>query len=435
MHSYIVPFIQLRMNAHLNNLEGGCVIMALLRKKRAEVMEQGRLKRGNWEIDPSAAHYKNYVWWLRNGGNRPVTENFCHYWRVVALWVPLQKLKLRLKTDGARRTIKVLISLLVIAFVAVIATLFTNEALGVLIGAVIVLYLVYSFKVTCFVYETVFDDESSSWSWQWLKGKHLSVVILCAALSLPMLIVVGVLLGILFVLYELFHEREVHRWLIDTNVRGIWWLTPLTITVVTALVYLLTTAWLLPVPEGLAQLSRDLLAIVGVLLGIVSVVFALAFMLVGVEERRKKNAHKAEAARARAVRCENDDLLHSLFAILHPGESGDEERFEEWTRDFVSETHFWDLSDLYRSTPYVIIESLPEEWFVKLLEYYGLDDLDGLYDKYYPSTTARTASRPQRPRKRPISGATKTIADFLRLLWAYMVTKKWKICPIVTLPE
>jgi len=64
--------------------------MSLLRNKSDEVVKKGVLDRGEFNPPADSFHLKMYKYWERNTGARiPKTENFCHYWRVVALWSPL----------------------------------------------------------------------------------------------------------------------------------------------------------------------------------------------------------------------------------------------------------------------------------------------------------------------------------------------------------
>lgn len=65
------------------------------KKKTSEVLERGKAERGNFE--PHGAPLRVYKYWLRNStGSKAAAiklgkrrENFCHFWRVVAIWAPL----------------------------------------------------------------------------------------------------------------------------------------------------------------------------------------------------------------------------------------------------------------------------------------------------------------------------------------------------------
>lgn len=73
--------------------------MSNLRDKAREIKAAGEAERGNFE--PSGAPLRLYNYWLersnsdRAKGVRRGTqrENFCHFWRVVAIWAPLMFLR------------------------------------------------------------------------------------------------------------------------------------------------------------------------------------------------------------------------------------------------------------------------------------------------------------------------------------------------------
>jgi hypothetical protein len=66
-----------------------------LREKAREVKAAGEAERGNFT--PHGAPLKAYNYWLRNSKSKHAfgikyenkRENFCHFWRVVAIWAPL----------------------------------------------------------------------------------------------------------------------------------------------------------------------------------------------------------------------------------------------------------------------------------------------------------------------------------------------------------
>lgn len=66
------------------------------RDKAREVKEAGVAERGNFA--PSGVPLRIYKWWLKESSSKRARaikygsrkENFCHFWRVVALWAPLR---------------------------------------------------------------------------------------------------------------------------------------------------------------------------------------------------------------------------------------------------------------------------------------------------------------------------------------------------------
>jgi MFS family permease len=65
--------------------------MSRFRKKAEDVYAQGALERG--EFQPTGAPLKVYQYWHSRTKNAPANENFCHFWRVVAFWAPLMKIR------------------------------------------------------------------------------------------------------------------------------------------------------------------------------------------------------------------------------------------------------------------------------------------------------------------------------------------------------
>lgn len=62
--------------------------MSRFARKSDEVVQQGALARG--EFNPTGVPLKMYKYWERVTRSKiPQTENFCHFWRVVVLWAPL----------------------------------------------------------------------------------------------------------------------------------------------------------------------------------------------------------------------------------------------------------------------------------------------------------------------------------------------------------
>ena len=79
--------------------------MSLAEKTRA-TLEAGKANRGEFKPKADSLPVRSYNYWLNNSksdkaediryGSR--RENFCHYWRVVAIWAPLLKLGKSLNT-------------------------------------------------------------------------------------------------------------------------------------------------------------------------------------------------------------------------------------------------------------------------------------------------------------------------------------------------
>lgn len=62
-----------------------------LRDRTNEVLEEGRARRGEFQPETGSVPLRLYQYWAKHvkRWKIPERENFCHYWRVVALWAPL----------------------------------------------------------------------------------------------------------------------------------------------------------------------------------------------------------------------------------------------------------------------------------------------------------------------------------------------------------
>jgi ABC-type multidrug transport system fused ATPase/permease subunit len=105
-----------------------------LRARAQEVKAAGEAERGNFT--PTGAPLRVYRYWHDrvNWRKRPERENFCHFWRVVAIWAPL--MFLRTKTADFFNHPAVIIASLVLGLSALV---FAVVAGG---GAAILLFVV-----------------------------------------------------------------------------------------------------------------------------------------------------------------------------------------------------------------------------------------------------------------------------------------------------
>ena len=401
--------------------------MALLRKKKDEVMDHGRLARGNWSVDADAAHYKNYVWWLNNGGMPPVTETFCHYWRVVAVWVPLQKLRLRMSSKRNQRILALLATIITLVVLTFVTTTWTEFVIQAAAAAAALGYLIFSIRVFFYLMEKSMDDEIE-WGWKWLS-KSYGLLAVCGLISAPTILAMSILVAIVAIIISAFDEYRLHVWFVEAHPRRAAWLTPLRAFGVLTLLYLVLTAWVLPVPKAVAEVSVQILAF--------SAGIAVAAMLMALaanassrlKDRQAKKRAVEEAARIEHQKKLNREVLQTLFGLLHPEQKLDPVEYDRWIDEFASTTRYWSRENLYEVSLWELIDDMPHEWFSLLLEHFGLDSSGELVDRYQPLVKA------PKPRKRAGANAAKAFVDFFALLWAYIVTKKWKICPIVTLPD
>jgi uncharacterized membrane protein len=101
-----------------------------LREKANEVKAAGERARGNWT--PQGKPLELYKRWVTDrrarGKDAPTRENFCHYWRVVAIWYPLSVVRNKVVDialhDATAPT------LFIIAAIAVVVGIITGSILS-----------------------------------------------------------------------------------------------------------------------------------------------------------------------------------------------------------------------------------------------------------------------------------------------------------------
>lgn len=91
--------------------------MSNLRARAQEIKEAAAEERGNYE--PPAVPRRIYDYWTKHSlAEVPERENFCHFWRVVAIWAPLTFVRVQLVRIGSSNTgLGVLVGLYVTTFV------------------------------------------------------------------------------------------------------------------------------------------------------------------------------------------------------------------------------------------------------------------------------------------------------------------------------
>jgi hypothetical protein len=101
-----------------------------VREKAREIRAEGEAERGRFEA--TGAPLRSYEYWLQRSKTRHAIEvrhglkkeNFCHFWRVVAIWSPLMKLGKALNAALDSRAVQVGLGLLLLAaivFVSIIS--------------------------------------------------------------------------------------------------------------------------------------------------------------------------------------------------------------------------------------------------------------------------------------------------------------------------
>lgn len=394
--------------------------MSRLRSKAVDVKISGAAERRNWNPDPKSVHYKIYSWWLRSSGRYIENENFCHYWRVVAIWAPLRWI---------RKPALVMLGLAILALIVWLTVMFTSTVLSfvaVVIGwLAAVVYIQFSAKTGAHLVYEFKEQEHGELEWPWLSEKSDTAKALVVLATSPLLIVAGAFLlvvGSLVSVLIFAHEdhdiyRRFGRWLFGAQFsRNRWlsWVRPW----LAAPLALLVLSWWFVWPRVLLAI-----AFCGVL-----VVGAMVLVAYSVDMRRERRAEQAELEKQRAIEARKrvmDSFLKELFAAHHPEWAGNEGRYAQWRQRydrfcwemFRAHAHDVGIDDHLRWAP----ENFRRSYMRRYRE---------LYSHIGMLSSPVVKQRPQRVR-RFFRGA----GDLFSLLWSVILVKKWKICPRVELPS
>jgi len=363
--------------------------MSQLRQQATVLKTAGAATRRNWNPSPDSSHFKVYRWWLRKSGKQVPVENFCHYWRVVVLWAPLRLLA---------KPLLVLAALVVVAAIVMLTVAQTSITLGVILALVGVVYLVFSIVV-------------------------VTQLFYVAALPLELIVAVSMLVfgPIVIALKSLHTDHKLYgrvvNWSVDTHFSdrvALTWIRP----------------WL-AVPAALAVLSvwyevpRVILLSAGGLAVLCGVVVGLAYLSDRATERRKAAERVMKAQQQERKKVATKVVLQQLFVVLHPEWVNDNSRFQAWLERYEGWcVSYWD--DTAYDLPF----------------HYHLWFTSKRYEKRYGQGAAEAAAEKiAQPRvvkrKKPckLRRTMRGVGDFFVLIWSFVLTRKWKICPIVQLPE
>lgn len=117
------------------------------RDKAREIREAGEAQRGNFE--PSGKPKEMYQYWLNNSDSLDAKalrrgekrENFCHFWRVVAIWAPLLYLGRALQRAASHDTFWGVFGALGLILVSAGSIVSSNFRLATLVGLGIIVGL------------------------------------------------------------------------------------------------------------------------------------------------------------------------------------------------------------------------------------------------------------------------------------------------------
>ena len=106
--------------------------MSNLKSKAKEVYDKGVEQRG--EFAPTGVPLRMWKYWAKHTkpSRVPARENFCHFWRVVAIWSPLMFLKNQILSVLERTSVQIGLGLLALAGI-ILASIVSQDFLGVVL--------------------------------------------------------------------------------------------------------------------------------------------------------------------------------------------------------------------------------------------------------------------------------------------------------------
>jgi len=171
-------------------------------------------------------------------------------------------------------------------------------------------------------------------------------------------------------------------------------------------------------------------ALIGVFVALGLVVFATAGILLTwqADLRQQRLRERREVAIRQANEARLDRFLRIKFALLHPRKAQDvarsEQHYQAWLQRYRS----------YMEAKYGV-KAFEQDLYIH--HYY----IDEPYARYM-ERQAKLAASSQPSRFDHIvevaldglSRALNVVCEFLALVWMVLVTKKWRVCPLVELP-
>lgn len=391
------------------------------RQKTGEVRAAGAARRRNWNPDPASIHYKIYQWWLKKSGKVIPRENLCHYMRVVLFWAPLR---------AVAKPLLFLAALTVICGLVAITVISPMDALGFAMLIFGFAYLVFGTIIMKQQLHDILPDEIDKV--RWLNEKTNTINAGLVILTLPVVLIESMLLIIILSLFTFLHGLKedydaygrTRRWLMGAQFsdhKSFSWIHPWLI----APVGLITWSFIFGFAETLLIVGGGVVVFFGTLVSL----FYLADLVkekqaAAVEAEQEQVRLKAERRQHAVI----NDVVEHLFAIQHPEWVGNQYQYESWLTRYKRHCY-----DRYGNTIYRITPSSHLYWVS--VKYERLFERAYEADKKYSSANDGQSSYVvQKKRFVKIKAALAVVIDILALAWAFVLTKKWGICPIVELP-
>lgn len=382
------------------------------------VRRNGEAKRAVWDpadiVGLNGWPLTNYLWWRKKTGyDGP--ENFCHFLRVALFWAPLRWVGSKIDEMVQHpSTIKVFMALFVSAWLGLM--IINGTLLGTLAGIILAASAICGIVVGLHFGSRLFeDDQGIKWFGACQPLTRKAMIIFGAPSAVGMLLVYGVLTFIARLWRKMVRPvaKAGLNWFFGASPSFAPWLRPWMVAIGTLMV--------LSLFSGTAQdalVSLTVMAVgVGTLLGISWSV-------------NRHEAHKKmrQALREQEKRRATQDLyLAMMFSIVHPEWEGDANRFKSWATRYKK----W-----YQEQTGANFDAMDDAWYIALRAPHRSrlqhEKAEHLFNDRMRSMQPGTKKPAKKTPRRIIPLG---VVTFFQLTWALVVTNKWKICPIISIPS
>jgi hypothetical protein len=394
-------------------------LLSRIKEKAREVVREGEDRRASFTAQ--GMPLRIYGWWHRRTKRQVAKENFCHYCRVIVLWAPLLFIRMMLAKVFGDRQFWICMSLAVTAILIGIGIAFPAGIGTVLAGVVATILAICGLFLGYALAHYVKDKSEFADVPRVVK---IGAVVLMV-LSFPAVSASFIVSAILIALASR-RAKRVYRWIADTRlIKG--HITPLglLLLLVAGSVVALSIVggwWVIP------------LSIAGVAVAILVIRCSaekFGYYLNGRREKRR-------AAVKRVVRQRNLVILQPVFRTIYDGlypETPKEEGYSEWYLHYIRRAEEQNSSSVWANIyNYASLYYFPDwkEWDDALLVAVS-QELERMRTQ-----TRQSESRVEQRRQevvRKVVNPFVAIGDFIILLAQFIRVSKWKICPIVELPD
>jgi hypothetical protein len=131
--------------------------MSKFAERAREIRENAAAERKNFDPGKYPNASRRYNYWLEHGGEAPIRENWCHFWRVAAIWAPLRKYEVEVLSQwwGKVLTAAVYVALVMLA----------GWLLGGLVPMAIIFLGLPWLVLAGFTAERLFQKDRPWWVW------------------------------------------------------------------------------------------------------------------------------------------------------------------------------------------------------------------------------------------------------------------------------